>query len=321
MKEQFHHLFPPTEAEFRSMWENGIFSFDANVLLSIYRYSEETSKALLSFIMQADKVRLPHQFALEFMRNRAKVIVAEANKYQAAYHALEKIEQGCRPKSEHPHLSAPAQEAIALIKEELSTSRKQMEGLISNDDYVNSLHEAISEKIGQEPSESELSKLHVQAADRFRTSIPPGFADAKTKAPPECYGDYVAWAQLINIAATEKRDLIFVTDDAKADWWRIESGRTIGPRPELLLEFKKLSGQRVWFYPSDRFLSSAETYLKAQFGEKVIEEVEARVAQEREEEEAKRAKPDVPRLDSSSEDKHSPSIIDKTKTTPDYKGT
>ncbi len=303
------------------MWENGLFSFDANVLLNIYRYSEETSKALLKFITtQADKVRLPHQFALEFMRNRAKVIVSQANKYQAAYQEFEKIEQGLRPKSEHPHLSVQAQEAIALLKRELSTGRKQIEGLISNDDYLNSLHEAISEKVGQKPSESELSVLFEEAAERFKASIPPGFADKKDKKPPECYGDYVAWKQLINIATAEKRDLILVTDDAKDDWWRTESGRTIGPRPELLLEFKQLSGQRVWLYPSDRFLSSAKKYLEAQFDEKVIEEVGARVAQKREEEEAKRAKPDVPQLDPSSEDKHSPSISDKPTTAPKNKG-
>jgi hypothetical protein len=137
--------------------------------------------------------------------------------------------------------------------------------------------------------------------------------DAKEKSQPECYGDYIAWLQLIDIASDEQRDIILVTDDAKEDWWRIESGRTIAPRPELLMEFMKLSGRKVWFYPSDRFLVFAKKYLESAIDEKVIKEVENQILQKRGEEESKREKNLVAKVWDSSEDKRSPLTNDKYK--------
>ena len=48
--------------------------------------------------------------------------------------------------------------------------------------------------------------------------------------------------KLLERAKAEKKPLLFVTDDAKEDWWLIHEERTIGPRPELLREFAKLLG-------------------------------------------------------------------------------
>lgn len=48
-----------------------------------------------------------------------------------------------------------------------------------------------------------------------------------------------------------------MTDDEKEDWWRVERGRTLGPRVELVEEFWRASGKRVHFYTPDRFLHYA----------------------------------------------------------------
>jgi hypothetical protein len=46
-----------------------------------------------------------------------------------------------------------------------------------------------------------------------------------------------------------------VTDDNKTDWWiERQRGRSIGPRPELLSEFRIVTGQLFYMYPPDRFL-------------------------------------------------------------------
>jgi hypothetical protein len=240
MRERFHQFFAPTESDFREMWASGLFSFDANVLLNIYRYSDETKESLINFIVsQAERIRLPHQFALEFVRNRPKVIVGQSIKYDSAFKIFEKFENEIGSRREHPHLTEAAQAAMTTLKSELIENRKKLEGLISSDNYANTLDDALSTKIGSEPKQEAWDKMCVEAAERFKNSVPPGFADAKDKTPPDCYGDYIAWNQLIAICSEEKRDLILVTDDTKEDWWRIENGRTIGPRPELLAEFRE----------------------------------------------------------------------------------
>ena len=45
MRKTFPGYYRPTEAEFRRLWDKCIFVLDANVLLNLYRYSEETRKS------------------------------------------------------------------------------------------------------------------------------------------------------------------------------------------------------------------------------------------------------------------------------------
>ena len=47
MKEEFCWYFPPTEEEVNGIWEKGILTIDANVLLDLYRYHESTRNSLV----------------------------------------------------------------------------------------------------------------------------------------------------------------------------------------------------------------------------------------------------------------------------------
>ena len=49
-----------------------------------------------------------------------------------------------------------------------------------------------------------------------------------------------------------KRDVIFITDDKKEDWWNICKGRTIGPRVELIKEFSDITNQECYITISDK---------------------------------------------------------------------
>lgn len=99
-----------------------------------------------------------------------------------------------------------------------------VESRISTDEYLKVLDEALSGKIGPQPTGSYLETMHTEAEERFKNKIPPGYADQKQKTIPECYGDYIAWKQLIDIASEKKCDVILATDDAKDNWWRREQG-------------------------------------------------------------------------------------------------
>jgi hypothetical protein len=60
-------------------------------------------------------------------------------------------------------------------------------------------------------------------------------------------------------------DVLFVTDDAKEDWWwMVSSGgiKTLGPRPELVREImERADVRRFWMYNSERFLQFASKEL------------------------------------------------------------
>ena len=284
MRNAFRQYFKPTNADLRDLWEHGLFSFDASVLLSIYGYSGETRQELVNFVEKnALRVRLPHQFGLEYARNRGTVIVKQVNKYLKVEKELREIKDNdIAPKRDHPYLTKKSMKAYQAIQDELAKSRKAIEKLIGSDPYAEKLLAVFDGRVGSCPTPEELSQHHSEAKNRYDKKIPPGFSDLKKKDVPDAYGDYIAWHQLMQIAKAEKQDFILVVDDLKDDWWYIERERTVGPRPELLAEFARETEQHVYMYTSESFLRAAREFTSAEIGDEVIEEVTLRLASERE---------------------------------------
>lgn len=279
MRSSLHQFFRPEDRDFSALWEQSDIVFDASVLLNIYGYSEDTRDELLSLLHKfADRVFLPHQFALEYARNRSSTIIKQINNYTAAENDFTQIfSRRFQPKTEHPYLSDESLAALQKIRNELSEGRKRMENLISSDEYADVLIRIFDGKVGTPPTNDEIDDLHTAAADRFQKKTPPGYKDADKKDAPECYGDFIAWSQILLHAKETDRSIILVIDDAKEDWWQIEGSRTIGPRPELLDEFRRTTNNNIWLYNSASFLDAAANYGKVAIQDAVIEEVGARL--------------------------------------------
>ena len=61
MRTTFKAYFPPSVEELKSMWQESVFAFDANVLLNIYRYSDEIREALITALEKlGNRARVPH---------------------------------------------------------------------------------------------------------------------------------------------------------------------------------------------------------------------------------------------------------------------
>ena len=88
---------------------------------------------------------------------------------------------------------------------------------------------------------------------------------------------------MITKAKEDQRPLVFISDDAKEDWWWIHRGEKLGPRPELVQEFRERSGQSFHIYEFTQFLRiAAERHPEIQAG---VSEIEKSV---REDEQARR---------------------------------
>jgi hypothetical protein len=91
MKTTFHEYYQPTKEEFSKLWEDSFFVFDANVLLNIYRYSQETRDTLIDiFDKLSDRLWVPHQAALEYQRHRLGVIGKQESAYEEIQELLNK---------------------------------------------------------------------------------------------------------------------------------------------------------------------------------------------------------------------------------------
>jgi hypothetical protein len=83
---------------------------------------------------------------------------------------------------------------------------------------------------------------------------------------------------MIEKARSDKKPIIFVTDDGKSDWWYIHHGKKVGPHPELVEEFLTVTGQQFHIYELPQFLRySVETgsAIKPEAVQKIAETVMA----------------------------------------------
>jgi hypothetical protein len=286
MKKKFPGYYLPAEREFKEIWETCEFSFDANVLLNLYRYTLDTRQELIKVLKSVDdRIWIPHQTALEYHRNRIPVIEAQIN----AYEEIRKIitEQNSQTISKltqvfqsgkHPFIKRDKfKKKLTKLTDEFLNDLDLLEenhpNLIYDDPIKDELTELFDGKVGDQFNLEEMEELLKKGKERYDKKIPPGYMD-KHKDSPECYGDLILWFQIIKHVKETKNPLIFVTDDRKEDWWYRSYGKTIGPRPELISEIVFETGIKFYMYSADPFMSRAKQYLNQEIDEQAINEVE-----------------------------------------------
>ncbi len=296
MKEDFFGFYDPTNEEIEKSWTEGTFIFDANALLNLYRYSESTRKDFILAIAKLDdRLFMPYQVGLEYHTNRLNVIEGLKNSYYTIDNDIKELfENQLKDRlnkfKRHPSIDI---EKILKIQDEFSKKiifelEKQKTNhpdFIEKDEILEQLTEIYKNKVGKEFSKEELQKIYIEGKNRYDQQIPPGYKDLDTKkkrGDKHIYGDLIIWKEIISNTTKRKKPIVFVTDDRKEDWWKIENGKTIRPREELIKEFYDLTGIRILIYTADNFLQFAkERKLVSQIKETTISEVkEVRKADE-----------------------------------------
>lgn len=121
----------------------------------------------------------------------------------------------------------------------------------------------------------DLNKRYQEGRKRYDLKIPPGYEDDNKKDNANQYGDLIMWFQTIDKAGEIGKPVILITDDRKEDWWYKIYGKTIGPRPELINEFKEKTGMMFYLYQAGQFMKYANVYLNGGIEPEAIEEVES----------------------------------------------
>lgn len=272
MKETFKEYFKPTEAEKKAIWEDGVIVFDTNILLNLYRFSIETRDDLLSQMeAYSNQLWLPYQVGLEYFENRECVI----NELPQAFKELEtKLDEGKNAflkcfddhYSRHPmlnkgELTKEYDKAIKSFKEKLESWKKETPNYLSSDPIKDKLIDLFKEKVGEDLTEEELKSVYVEGVERYAEKIPPGFMDLKRKQGKDkrhIYGDLIIWKQMIKYATSSHKDIVFVTQDVKEDWWVKKNGKADSPLHTLLREFRKQTGQQLLMYQQEGFMKAAK---------------------------------------------------------------
>ena len=163
---------------------------------------------------------------------------------------------------------------VEIIADEITTGRNEYAALLRNDPIRDRLTVIFEGLVGDEYSDEDLFKLYAEGKKRYeRRALPPGYKDDK-KPEHERYGDLIVWRQLLDKAIREEKSIIFVTDDAKDDWWQIINDERLGPRAELREEFRRITGEDIYIYSTEHFMRNV-TRIGKNISVKALKEVEA----------------------------------------------
>lgn len=303
MKSAFPGYYPPTDADYRVLWQSAVFIFDTNTLLHLYRVPEATRKQMLSALRALKgRVWIPRHVGVEFQARRlgvikkahqdASTVLAEIDKalesYLRSVGRAELAERGV----------STAVSSIKTISEEGSKLRDiaatTLGGQMAPTDF-DSIRDEIDKifegKVGIAPAnQGEVDAWNELGKERFLAKRGPGFEDAgkAEEGSPQIYsqgityerqyGDLYIWLQILDqVRAEGWKNVIFVTRDTKEDWWRLVPGSEknrpiISPLESLTEEVQAAGVKRFWMYQLTAFLQEAEKYLSVTVSESTIKD-------------------------------------------------
>jgi len=278
MRSKFPGYYRPTENEFKDIWENSIVVLDTNVLLDLFRYSDDTVNALIDSITTLDKrIWIPYRVSLEYHRNLNDVITTQINSYHKTIKTLEEFKGQLDAKRSHPFLDKKLHDEIRSFCQkfdgELLKKKDEVERLITDNPIKEKISQLLDNKVGDAFSDTQIQQICNDGSKRYTDKCPPGYKDSKTKQGTDIYGDLIIWNEIIEKAKKDSTHIILVTGDVKEDWFLIHSGKTLGPRPELIHEFRDKTKKMFYAYSTDQFLEYSNIYFKSNIGKDVIEEV------------------------------------------------
>lgn len=280
MKTHYPGFYKPSKDFFDELWKNATVVFDTNVLLDLYRLSDETAQKLLetiAFFSKKNRVFIPFQVAKEYHNNLLEVIFSQKDKYANALNSLKDFENKISEKRNHPYLSPKLKERFASLLKDIESSFKdqtrKIEKIITQSSIKDELASLLDGMVGKGYSEDELSKIKEEGSRRYAEKIPPGFKDAD-KSSDNQYGDFVIWKEILDYAKLNKVNIIYASSDVKEDWYLRLHGVTCGPHPDLIKEFLEFTSQNIYLYSLNVFLQEANKQKVAEIPKTSIEEVE-----------------------------------------------
>lgn len=270
---------------FEKVWQNGVIVFDTNVLLNLYKYNKEARNELIK-LMKSYQSRLwmPYQIGLEFMANCESVKAWVHNGFKDLVAQVDECKKDFfkyydQNYSKHKHINKKELEQLfdqqlQPIKDKLIEWEKSTPDYDKKDVVKNKIVDLYDQKVGSDYNYDELLEIYAKGRIRYDNKIPPGYKD-NTKDKLEMgvrhvFGDLIAWMQIMDYAKANDKDVIFVGEDLKEDWWEKEDGKLNKPRQELLDEFRYRTGREIVFHTQKGFIEASKKKLKKE----TIKEVE-----------------------------------------------
>lgn len=282
MIEMFKGYIKYSNEEYKRIWEEAIIVLDTNILLNLYRYSDDARETIVDILKQIkNRLWIPYQVGKEFYKNKdnvmnetfqeydnlSKKILADLNK--AKDEVNQKKDNRLKSKEKiNEILDNDIKKIESLLKEE----QKEKKDITSEDKIEKFILEIFNNNIGVPFEKNEYQGIKEEGDRRKNNTIPPGYKD-KNK---EENGDYYIFYSMIQKAKVASKDVIFVTDDEKEDWFNKYNGENHGGRKELLDEFYQETGHLLLMYTTDGFIQAYNKNIsKETINKEIIKEIKS----------------------------------------------
>ncbi len=276
MRNMFTEFIPFSEKETIEIWKNARVVLDSSILLHVYEYAEKTREEFLDILRDAlviDRLWLPYKVAEEFHRNRLNVDNELEETYKkvvgilnSGFAEMAGNVRKVQIKELHPYVNKDLiledierrrTEALKWLEEQRIWEKNDIS---AQDPILETIYTIYDEKVSQDLDPASLKRIFEEGEKRYAKKIPPGYEDAN-KDERLRYGDLIVWKSLINEAKDSDKDVVFVTDDIKEDWWVTKGGKPKSPRPELIKEFQKETGRKIIICTSEEFFKRGNSLI------------------------------------------------------------
>jgi len=254
-----------------------VFVFDTNVLLVPFDTSSKNIseiKRIFKDLKGKNQLYLPARVAREFAKNRGKKLGELFLKIRQTKNQLNsghfKVDDYplLENHSEFKKLKKTFEKGVSIVKqarEQLDNIESLIKGWTWNDNVSNMYTEIFTPDIIIEVKKTE-DELVKDLEFRSKHSIAPGYND-KNKTDGGI-GDLIIWNTILELGSALKKDIVFVTDDQKNDWFYKQDKESLYPKFELFDEYRRATNGK-----SIHLLSFPEFLLRLNAKEETIAEV------------------------------------------------
>jgi len=230
--------------------ENKIVIFDSNVWLDLYKLPPPTIGLIVNAINRnSSNFWIPNQVYIEYNRHLKKNRDYAVKRYEKlkSYSLKELNDARSKIKQQfsiikndkitdveeiNQEIEDKIEELSDIIKSRLTEIDKEHKNdvkcISSENDVVNKLVEKLHNDNDIKPFNlHELLNIYEEGETRFKYGVPPGVTDRQKDKHEDIedynerkYGDLVIWKEVLNFVNIKQKDIIFVENEKKKDWWQ-----------------------------------------------------------------------------------------------------
>lgn len=231
---------------------DALIVIDTNALLLPYKLAGgelDSLKETYQTLAAQDRLFVPARVAREFISNRDARLT---ELIQGLLNESSKISAAAKPLPRHLR-TVPGHAELVEAGRALDDARRAYLKAVGDvrravsawrgDDPVTMAYAILFHIANIIEHDGDRNEIEKEWEVRSKARVPPGFKDINKEDGG--IGDFLIWKSILKLGKQRKKDLVFVTGEAKTDWMVRLNNEGIYPRPELVAEYKQASEGRA----------------------------------------------------------------------------